>query len=83
MSTTAPFRDAVTHRPLPVSHRSARTVVKALWAALDAGCITEEEYRMTYAEVCEIGREPQAFGGGASDSERMARWQDERGWWQW
>ena len=75
------FKDDITHRPIPVSNKSVQTIVMALVAAHRAGVISDEQYAMTYAEVCEVGFLPQAFGGRAVPSEDMDKWQAAKSWW--
>lgn len=74
------FKNDISGYEIPVSSKSAHTVVVALVAARNAGVISDSEYCMTYAEICEPGRYPQAFGGGAMNPERMARWQTAKSW---
>lgn len=74
------FKNDITGQPLVVSNKSTQTIVRALVAAHDAGAITDEQYRLTYAEVCEIGREPQLFGGKAVDKHEISRWKSLRSW---
>lgn len=70
----------ITGQPLVVSNKSTQTIVMALVAAHNAGAITDEQYRLTYAEVCEIGREPQVFGGKVVDEHELSRWKSLRSW---
>lgn len=74
------FKDDITGKPLVVSNRSTQVIVRALVVAHCEGLISNDEYHMTYAEVCEIGCSPQAFGGGPVDRKAMAEWQSARSW---
>jgi hypothetical protein len=74
------FRDTITHAPLVVSDASTNVINRALVAAFDAGAITEHEYAMTYAEVCEPGKLPQAHGGFRVDPDVMTDWQEGKPW---
>lgn len=75
MATETVFRHWVTHKPLVVSNASTDVIVRALVVANRDGKITDAEYAMTYAEVCEIGYLPQALGGRRVDPEAMTAWQ--------
>lgn len=70
----------ITGRALVVSNKSTQTIVMALVAAHRSGIITDEQYRLTYAEVCEIGFEPQVFGGKPVETEELTRWKNLRSW---
>lgn len=72
----ANFTDPITGLTRPVSPRSAQVVVMALVAAHRYGTITDQQYQMAYAEICEPGRLPQLFGGGAVDKDSMVTWMD-------
>ena len=74
------YTDDITGRPLIVSNQSTRTIVRALVAAHREGVISDTEYKMTYAEVCEPGYFPQAFGGKAVPTALMDKWQQLRSW---
>jgi hypothetical protein len=74
------FKDDITHKPLVVSNKSTDVIVRSLVAAHRAGVINDEEYSMTYAEVCEIGFLPQAFGGKPVDEHDISRWKSLRSW---
>jgi hypothetical protein len=74
------FKDDITGKPLVVSNKSTQTIIHALVAAHNAGVIGDYEYAMTYAEVCEIGRLPQMFGGGPVDRNMMHEWQNAKSW---
>lgn len=70
----------ITGRSLVVSNKSTQTIVMALVAAHNAGIITDAQYRLTYAEVCEIGREPQLFGGKPVEEYELTHWKNLRSW---
>lgn len=74
------FKDDITGRPLVVSNKSTQAIKMALNAAYDSGAITEEQYKMTYAEVVEIGRLPQRFGGKSVDEHDLSYWKSLRSW---
>jgi len=74
------FKDDITGKPLVVSNKSTQTIVTALIVAHREGIISDHEYAMTYAEVCEIGRMPQMFGGLAVDQNMMYEWQTAKSW---
>lgn len=74
------FKDDITGRPLVVSNKSTQAIIMALVAANRASAITDEQYRLTYAEVCEIGYEPQGFGGKRVDEHELSRWKSLRSW---
>lgn len=74
------FKDDITGRPLAVSNKSTQTIVMALVEAWRNGVISDQEYAMTYAEVCEIGFLPQSFGGKPVDKEDMDTWQNLKSW---
>jgi len=74
------FKDDITHAVLPVSPCSASVVTRALVAAHRAGSISDTEYQMTYAEICEPGYLPQAFGGKRVSPAAMAEWITKRVW---
>ncbi len=74
------FKCDITGRPLVVSNKSTQVIVMALVAAHRAGAITDEQYRMTYAEICEIGYEPQMFGGKPVDEHKLSQWKSRRSW---
>lgn len=74
------IRDDITHRPLVVSNKSTQVIVHALVAAHRSGAISDEDYAMTYAEVCEIGRMPQLFGGAPVDQNAMEAWKQRHSW---
>lgn len=74
------FKNDITGKEMPVSNKSEQTIVMALVAAHRAGVISDHQYALTYAEVCEVGRLPQAFGGGAVDPNMMHEWQNTYSW---
>lgn len=74
------FKNDITGKPLVVSNKSTQVINMALVAANREGVITDEQYAMTYAEVCELGRLPQAFGGTAVPPEDMEIWQSRKSW---
>lgn len=74
------FKDDITGKPLVVSNKSTQAINQALVSALRNGDITEEQYKMTYAEVVEIGRLPQMFGGKPVDQEELAHWKNRKSW---
>ena len=74
------YKNDITHQEIPVSNKSQQVIVRALVAARRAGTITDEEYIMTYAEVCEPGRYPQAFGGGTMRTDTLERWTRAKSW---
>jgi hypothetical protein len=74
------FRDSVTGQPLLVCNKTAGVVNRALVVAHRTGHISDTEYALAYAEVCEPGRLPQLFGGRTVDPAMVARWQALRAW---
>jgi hypothetical protein len=74
------FKDDITGQPILVSNKTNQVLVRALVSAHRAGDITDTEYCMAYAEAVELGRYPQAFGGGTMNPERMERWQSLKSW---
>lgn len=74
------FKNDITGLPLVVSNKSTQVIVMALVAAWRSGAISDTEYNMTYAEVCEIGYSPQAFGGRPIDEQAMSAWKNARSW---
>lgn len=71
------YRDAITHQPIPNSSPTTDVIRRALVGDHAAGRITDIEYRMAYAETCEPGREPQAFGGGPANPDLMDQWKND------
>lgn len=74
------FKNDITGAPMAVSNKSQMTIVAALVFAWRAGIITDEEYNMTYAEVCEVGFLPQSAGGGPVDEHDLSRWKSRKSW---
>lgn len=74
------FKNDITGQPLVVSNKSTQVIVMALVAAHREGVISDHQYAMTYAEVCEIGYLPQLFGGRRVSETDMEQWQNARSW---
>lgn len=74
------YKCDITGRPIAVSNKSAQAIVMSLVVAHRAGVLTDEQYRLTYAEVCENGREPQLFGGKLVDEHELSQWKSRRSW---
>lgn len=67
-------RDDITGRYIPMSRASTSVINRALVAAWREGVISDTEYKMTYAEVCEPHYTPQAFGGVIVPVDLVAKW---------